>query len=71
MIAYTVVHLLLGFIGAIIVAKLELRQGMDYTINDLVLSIVAMICGGPLLLAVGILYSFGEPSKVLIRGEKK
>lgn len=71
MITYILIHLFLGFIGAIIVAKLELNQGLDYTINDLVISVVAIICFGPFLFAIAILYSFGEPSKVLVKGEKK
>jgi len=40
MTTYLIIHLILGFLGAIIVAKLELNQGQDYTLNDLVVPFV-------------------------------
>lgn len=71
MITYIIIHLILGILGAIIVAKLELNQGIDYTLNDLVVSLLAATTLGPFCFALAILYSFGEPSRVLIKGEKK
>lgn len=71
MITYLITHCILGAIGAIIVAKLELNKGLDYTINDLVISVLAATMIGPFLFGIAILYSFGEPSKVLFKGEKK
>lgn len=71
MLTYIIIHLILGTIGAIIVAELELNQGLDYTLNDLVVSVFAAVCLGPFCFILAILYSFGEPSRVLIKGEKK
>lgn len=71
MITYITIHLILGAIGALIVAKIELNRGLDFTINDLVISVLAATMLGPFLFGIAILYSFGEPSKVLIKGEKK
>ena len=71
MITYLIIHLILGAIGAIIVTKLELNKGLDFTLNDLVLSILAATMLGPFLFGIATLYSFGEPSKVLFKGEKK
>ena len=68
---YIIIHLILGILGAIIVAKLELNQGIDYTLNDLVVSLLAATMPGPFCFGLAILYSFGEPSRVLIKGEKK
>lgn len=71
MITYLIIHLILGAIGAIIVTKLELNKGLDFTLNDLVLSVLLTIMLGPFLFIIAILYSFGEPSRVLFKGEKK
>lgn len=71
MITYLIIHLILGAIGAIIVAKLELNKGLDFTLNDLVLSVLLAVMTGPFLFGIAVLYSFGEPSKVLFKGEKK
>jgi lipopolysaccharide/colanic/teichoic acid biosynthesis glycosyltransferase len=71
MITYIMFHLILGVIGAVIVARLELNQGLDYTLNDLVVSILAATVLGPFCFVLAILYSFGEPSRVLFKGEKK
>lgn len=71
MITYLIIHIILGAIGAIIVAKLEINQGIDFTLNDLVLSVFLAIMTGPFLFIIAILYSFGEPSRVLFKGEKK
>jgi len=71
MTTYLIIHLILGFLGAIIVAKLELNKGLDFTILDLVLSVLLAVMIGPFLFGIAVLYSFGEPSKVLIKGEKK
>lgn len=71
MTTYIIIHLIVGFLGAIIVAKIELNKGLDFTINDLVLSVLAATMLGPFLFGIAVLYSFGEPSKVLIKGEKK
>ena len=71
MTTYLIIHLILGFLGAIIVTKLELNRGLDFTILDLVLSVLLAVMIGPFLFGIAVLYSFGEPSKVLIKGEKK
>lgn len=71
MITYIVTHLLLGIIGAAIVCRIEHNKGLDYTINDFILSLFAVLCFGPFLFAIAILYSFGEPSMVLIKGKEK
>ena len=71
MTTYLIIHLILGILGAIIIAKLELNRGVDFTLLDLVLSIVLAVGTGPFLFGIAVLYSFGEPSKVLIKGEKK
>lgn len=71
MTTYLIIHFILGFLGAIIVAKLELNKGLDFTINDLICSVLGVTLLGPFLFGIAVLYSFGEPSKVLIKGEKK
>lgn len=71
MITYLIIHLILGAIGAIIVTKLELNKGLDFTLNDLVLAVVLSVMTGPFLFVIAILYSFGEPSRVLLKGDKK
>lgn len=71
MIPYLIIHLILGALGAIIIAKLELNKGLDFTLNDLVLSVLLAIMLGTGLFIIAVLYSFGEPSKVLFKGEKK
>lgn len=72
MITYLIIHLVLGAIGAVIVTKLELNKGLDFTLNDLVLSVLLSITTGPFLFIIAVLYySFGKPSRVLIKGEKK
>lgn len=71
MMVYLMVHLILGVFGALIIAKLELNKGLDYTLNDLVISVFAALCLGSLCFILSILYSFGEPSRVLFKGVKK
>lgn len=71
MITYLIIHLILGAIGAVIIAKLELNKGLDFTLNDLVLSVLLAVMTGPFLFGIAVLYSFGEPSKVLFKGEKR
>ena len=71
MTVYLIVHLILGVFGAIIIAKLELNKGLDYTLNDLVISVFAVLCLGPFCFILAILCSFGEPSRVLFKGVKK
>lgn len=56
MLTYIIIHLILGAIGAILVAKLELNQGLDYTLNDLVVSVFAAVCLGPFCFILAILY---------------
>lgn len=71
MLTYILFHLLSGLIGAIIVVRLELNKGLDYTLNDLIISLLAVICFGPFLFMIAVLYSFGEPSKILFKGKIK
>lgn len=70
MISYPTLHIILGLLGVILVAKIELNQGLDFTIVDLILSMV-VISFGPFILFVAILLWFGEPKTVLIKGRKK
>lgn len=72
MITYAIIHVLLGILGAIIVTKLDLNKGHDFTLIDLLASVFGVILTGPVLFASSLLYASGEqPSIVLIKGKKK
>jgi hypothetical protein len=68
---YATIWYLIGVAGCILPTWLELKQGQDFTLADLILMIIFSITG-PVIAVVGVWYYFikAEPH-VLIKGKKK